>query len=216
MNRKKLLIAEDQQLISAGLSALINTVDSFDIVGNVSDGQECVSFLNSNEVDIVLLDHQMPNLNGFETLKRIRNQNFSVKVILLTFLAQEALLRAYIQVGLDGCLLKHDTAPNLLHGLEQVANGEVYFSTSVAQVLAGQPVSDITPQVGSKNLLNDLTKAERQVLAMIGRGLSMKEISEKRGTAIKTVSHQKQQIMDKLNIHKETKLMKFTMDHGIL
>jgi len=215
MNKTKLLIVDDTRLVNEGISSLLANEVGLQVVGNAMNGMECLHFLKKNPVDVILLDHQMPGQNGLETLEKIRKIKFPVKVILLTFLNEKNLINAYMDLGIEGCMLKQDSPHEFIFGIHQVARGEVYLSSSVAKVLAGRRVSTTVPQAGPAINVESLTRAEWQVLTLIGQGMSVEEISLQRKTSVKTVSRQKQNIMDKLDIHKETKLMRFAIDHGI-
>lgn len=215
MKKTRILLVDDTRLVNEGISSLLSKEADWDIVGNVFSGEACLDFLQENTVDVVLLDHQMPGLNGLQTLSQIRQQSLTVKVILLTLFNEKSLIQAYLEVGIEGCLLKNDSPHELVFGIRQVILGERFLSSMIAQLMASTVHETVTPGIQKTEMLESLTKAERQVLAWIGKGLSVEEISTLRHTSVKTVSRQKQNIMDKLNIHKETKLMRFAIDHGI-
>lgn len=209
----KVLIVDDKCLVNEGISALLSKGEEFDIVGNVLNGQACLEMLRQTPIDLVLLDHNMPGKTGLQTFKEIKDSHPFTKVIALTFLAEESLIRAYLNENIHGFLLKSDTSAELLFAARQVVLGKPFFSSGVAQALSGQVQSNTSTHVDAD--LSLLTPAELNVLTLIGQGLSATEISDKRFTSVKTVNRQKQTIMDKLGIHKETKLMRFAIQQGL-
>lgn len=210
-----LLIVDDTLLVNQGICSLLQAEQDMAVVGNALNGQQALTFLREKKVDVVLLDHHMPGKSGLQTLQQIRGEKLPVKVILLTLLEDKSLIKSYMEVGIEGCMLKQDNLHEFTFGIRQVFRGEQFFSSSVAKVLAGQSSTPARPLVEKSTLVASLTKAEWQVLALIANGYSVEEISDLRHTSTKTVSRQKQNIMDKLNIHKETKLMRFAIDQGI-
>jgi len=211
MKKIRVIIVDDMQLVNEGIASLLANANNIEVVAKAFNGNQCLELLQKNDLDIILLDHQMPSLNGLQTLQEIRKLNSKVKIILLTLMNEKGLLKTYMELGIDGCVLKQNGPSELVFGIQQVYNDGTYFSSSVAKVLAQDK-----PRIAD-NFLNteQLTKSEMQVLALVGQGLSVKEISALRHTSTKTVSRQKQNIMDKLGIHKETKLMRFAIDNGI-
>lgn len=215
MNKIRILTVDDTRIVNEGMSSLLSMEEDLEVAGKVLSGEDCLRWLRINSADIVLLDHQMPAQNGLETLSAIREAKFPVRVILLTLLAGEHLIQQYFDAKVDGCVLKHDSPDELIFGIRAVAKGEAYYSTSVSKVLSGNFNQQKRWNTSSSEDIQRLTKAELQVLSMIGQGLSVEEISLCRSTSVKTINRQKQNIMDKLNIHKETKLMRFAIEHGI-
>ncbi|GEM_PF-4408968 len=212
----QVLIVDDTRLVNEGINSLLSDKDGIEVIGNVLSGLECIDFIQKHSVDVVLLDHQMPEMSGLETLQKINELGSNVKVVLLTLFNEQNLLKAYMDVGIQGCMLKQDSPSELAFGIQMVAQGEPYFSSSVAKVLAGRASRTVKPSNAGRPVdVDRLTKAEWQILALIGEGMSVEEISKIRHTSAKTVSRQKQSIMDKLNIHKETKLMRYAINHGI-
>lgn len=215
MKETKVLIVEDMPLVNEGISLLLNKEPNLKVVGSAKTGPECLQFLKKHLVDLVVLDHQLPGQTGLEILCQIQAVSRKIKVVLLTFLFEEKLIRKYLDSGVAGCLLKHDSPQEFTYGIQQVAKGESYISSTVSQVLNGQLGRTPNAPKAHRDNLESLTKAEFQVLTLIGKGLSVEEIGKTRHTSVNTVGRQKQNIMDKLDIHKETKLMRFAIELGL-
>lgn len=215
MKKANVLIVDDMRMVNEGLGSLLEDEENLHIAGNLMDGSSCLKYLQDHPVDLILLDHQMPQMDGLTTLKNIRSKQYPVKVILLTLLSEEVLLKKYMEIGIEGCLLKQDSPEELIFGVQQVLKGESFFSSAVTKVLLEQANRRATLLAGKNTHIKDLTPAEWEVLSLIGKGLSANEIASKRNTSILTVNKQKQSIMNKLDIHKETKLMHFALQFGI-
>ncbi len=216
MSVVRILVVDDMPLISEGLSLMLAKENNLSIVGKASNGAECMQFLQQQAVDLVLLDHQMPGQSGLEIMHQIRENNKQLKVVMLTFLIDEQLVKNYLEAGANGCLLKHDSPAEFVYGIQQVVAGRQFLSSTVSKVLSKQLVGDSGVKPVPSENLGELTKAEREVLSWIGRGLSVEEIGQIRKTTTSTVSRQKQNIMDKLDIHKEIKLMRFAIEQGLV
>lgn len=214
MQQVKVMVVDDKCLVNEGIAALISKDQSFRVVDKPLSGEACLNMLKNQPVDLIILDHNMPGQTGLQTFKQIKANHPLTKVIALTFFAEESLIKAYIDEKVHGFLLKSDTSAELLFALHQVAAGQQFFSSGVAKILSGQKLT--LPKENDTAEVSSLTPAELNVLVMIGQGMSVSEISAKRFTSIKTVNRQKQTIMDKLGIHKETKLMRFAIESGLV
>ena len=215
MEAIEVLIVDDTRLVSEGINALLSREPSIKVVGTVFSGAECLRFLDRHSVDVLLLDHEMPGLNGLETLTQLRQRPQHPRVILLTLHEDATLVRTYSEAGAAGCILKNDSVDEFVFGIQQVAAGKTYHSAAVERLMQNAQAAAQAAPLPVDNPVANLTKAEQEVLALIGQGLTVTEISELRHTSAKTVSRQKQNIMDKLDIHKETKLMRYAIVHGI-
>ncbi|MGD1848999.1 MAG: response regulator [Salibacteraceae bacterium] len=208
MPLNQIQLVDDHPIMSEGLAMLLNKDPRFSVAGTAVNGPECLQQLAVEKIDLLVVDHQMPGLTGLELLKSCRKQYPAVKVVLLTMVVDRQLIEDYLEAGAKGCLQKQDRPKELLYGLAQVAAGEQYLSTTVARILAQQL------QGGQQRMPISLTGAEKEVLRWIGRGLSVTEIAQQRQTSNNTVARQKQSIMDKLDIHREIKLVHYAIRHG--
>ncbi len=208
----RVVIVDDLNLVNEGIAALLNKINEVEVAASFLTGQACLNWLHQNQVDLVLLDHQMVDLNGLDTFREIRKKHPFVKVLLLTWVAEASLIQTYIREGVDGYLLKSDSYLELETAVRSIQNKGSYFSPEITRLLSGGCSAKV-PQYQQERL-KSLTPAELQVLKLIAQGLTTSEIAEERHTAIKTVNRQKQDMMDKLGIHKEIKLMRFAFDCG--
>lgn len=189
-----LLLVDDHPMMRRGLRQLIELEGDLTVVGEANNGLEACELVQRLTPDLVVLDNNMPQLNGVETLKRLREQGFAGKILLFTVSDAEHDLRDAMRFGADGYLLKDMEPEHLIARLREVLRGTLVISPSLTTVLA-QALR--TPQ-GASSL--DLTERERQVLKMIAAGLSNKMIGNKLGITEGTVKVHVKNLLHKLGL----------------
>ncbi|MDG9927210.1 MULTISPECIES: two-component system response regulator NarL [Pseudomonas] len=194
MNAHTLLLVDDHPMMRRGIRQLIELEGDLVVVGEANNGAEACEQVARLAPDLVLLDNNMPQLNGVETLKRLREQGFAGKVLLFTVSDAENDVRDAMRFGADGYLLKDMEPEHLIARLRDVLHGTLVVSPSLTTVLA-QALR--TPQ-GASSL--DLTDRERQVLKMIASGLSNKMIGNKLGITEGTVKVHVKNLLHKLGL----------------
>ena len=150
----EVMIVDDHKMIREGLKQLLELDKTISVVGMAADGEECISLLKKKSVDVLLLDINMPNKNGLEILKEIKNLKISVKVIMLTVHNEVDYLLKTIEIGADGYILKDAGSAELIHAIQMVVNGESYI----------QP--DMIPMLNSKMVIrnSDKEKIKREMI----------------------------------------------------
>ena len=189
-----LLLVDDHPMMRRGLRQLIELEGDLTVVGEANNGLEACELVQRLTPDLVVLDNNMPQLNGVETLKRLREQGFAGKILLFTVSDAEHDVRDAMRFGADGYLLKDMEPEHLIARLREVLRGTLVISPSLTTVLA-QALR--TPQ-GASSL--DLTERERQVLKMIATGLSNKMIGNKLGITEGTVKVHVKNLLHKLGL----------------
>ncbi|MBI6600382.1 two-component system response regulator NarL [Pseudomonas putida] len=189
-----LLLVDDHPMMRRGLRQLIELEGDLTVVGEANNGLEACELVQRLTPDLVVLDNNMPQLNGVETLKRLREQGFAGKILLFTVSDAEHDVRDAMRFGADGYLLKDMEPEHLIARLREVLRGTLVISPSLTTVLA-QALR--TPQ-GASSL--DLTERERQVLKMIAAGLSNKMIGNKLGITEGTVKVHVKNLLHKLGL----------------
>lgn len=189
-----LLLVDDHPMMRRGLRQLIELEGDLTVVGEANNGLEACELVQRLTPDLVVLDNNMPQLNGVETLKRLREQGFAGKILLFTVSDAEHDVRDAMRFGADGYLLKDMEPEHLIARLREVLRGNLVISPSLTTVLA-QALR--TPQ-GASSL--DLTERERQVLKMIAAGLSNKMIGNKLGITEGTVKVHVKNLLHKLGL----------------
>ena len=208
-----ILIVDDHPLLRHGLRDVIVHNARYSIVGEAADGEEALSQIETLKPEIVILDIDMPRLNGLETIRAIRNQSHPVKVIILTMYREEDMFNAAMDLGAKAYVLKENAVNDVMAALDAVRADESFVSPLMLE--AGQRRSDrVKSLLLSKPQIESLTPAERRILKLIGEDLTSKEIAVRLRLSVRTVDNHRQHICDKLNIHGTHSLLKFAFDNS--
>ena len=207
------IIVDDHPLLRRGLRDVIGENSGFRIVGEASDGAEAMRLCASLRPQIAILDIDMPQLNGLETLRAMRGLPFTIKPIILTMYREEDMFNAAMDLGAKAYVLKENTADDILAALEAVARGDSFVSTSMRS--AGQRRGDrVRELLLSKPQIEALTPAERRILKLIGEDYTSKEIADRLQLSVRTVDNHRQHICNKLKLHGTHSLLKFAFDNS--
>ena len=212
-NDVTLLLVDDHPLLRHGLRDVIGKKPRFKIIGEASDGAEAMKQMAALKPQVVILDIDMPRLNGLETIKAIRELPFSVKVVVLTMYNEEDMFNAAMDLGAKAYVLKENAATDVVIALEKVERGESFISASMLE--AGKRRSDrVKELLLSKPQIEALTPAERRILKLIGDDLTSKEIADRLKLSVRTVDNHRQHICNKLKLHGTHSLLKFAFDNS--
>lgn len=202
MNEIKLIIADDHELFRNGLAELLRKHDDIKIVKSVADGLEFMELVNSQfEADIVLLDITMPNRDGFEVLKELKALNSSLKPIVISMHDDGNYIAKCAKMGAYGYLLKNTDESELILAIRSVANGKKYFSAEISEKM----INFMSEQSISENILSN---KETEVLGLIAKGLTTKEIATKLFVSSRTIETHRANILKKLEVKNTAELIK--------
>jgi len=205
MSRIKILLADDHQIVIDGLKLILESRENFDVVGEVGDGQQVLDFLVQHKVDIVVLDINMPVMDGITCARKIKEHYKKVKVIVLTMYAQKSFVEEIIRIGIDGCLLKTNTGKQLADAIERVHSGSSYYD----QI---QTFSSEKEEVKQ----HKLSKREIEIIQLLADGLSSGQISERLFISGHTVKTHRKNILKKLDLHNSSELIQYAINNGII
>lgn len=205
MSNIKILIADDHKIVIDGLKLILDSRDNFEVIGEVGDGQQVLDFLDKQRVDIVVLDINMPVMDGIKCAKHIKQYHPKVKVIVLTMYAQKSFIEEIIQIGIDGCLIKNNTGKELAEAIDRVHSGRSYYDQ----------IQSFDPEEKEKKNYN-LGKREIEIIQCLADGHSSSEIAEKLFISEHTVKTHRKNIFKKLNIHKSSELIQYALNNGII
>ncbi len=197
MEKLRVLIADDHPVFRYGLRALIAADPGMELVGEATDGEEAVALVAAVQPDVVLMDLNMPGMNGIEATRRITPASPSVGVLVVTMLDDESVFAA-VRAGARGYLLKGAEAAETLRAIRAVGNGEVIFSPGVARRVMeywGAPKPPAPPEA-----FPELSEREREVLDLIARGLTNAAVAERLVITPKTVRNHISNIFSKLQV----------------
>lgn len=203
--KTKILIADDHSIVATGVKAIFETKDDFVVVGVVGNGVEVLEFLKSKTVDIVIMDINMPEMNGIVCTRRLKEKYPQVKVIILTMYNRKQFIRELWDVGADGCVLKSNTGKDLITAIERVLSGQTYFDR----------MNDF---IDSKKEQNNYKLSEREieVISLVAEGLTSKEIAQRLFISEHTVKTHRKNIFRKLQVKDTDELIQFALNEGIL
>ena len=216
MNPIKIIIADDKQLIIDGIKSIIGTVEEFDIVAEAKNGQEAIDLLKYTQVDVVLMDVEMPVMNGIEAAKQIKKDYPEVKVLTLTLHKNPALIKTLAEAGASGYILKDIGQEELVRAIKEVAAGNTYFSAGVTESLLGFSSNPIFQTSDSFDKINILTKRETEILKLIAEGFSNTKIGEQLFISARTVDKHRTNMMKKLEVNNIAGLIRIAIQSGMV
>ncbi|MDX9670178.1 MULTISPECIES: response regulator transcription factor [unclassified Pseudomonas] len=211
-----LLLVDDHSLIRAGVRALVLDIPGYAVIGEASDGSQLLEMVEQLTPDIVLLDISMKETGGLEALQRLKRVRPQSKVLILSMHTDPALIMQALESGAHGYLLKDTTATELEHALEALRNNERYLSPAIAHTVINQALTRTQknqPEVADSH---NLTARQLEILRLIVRGKSTREIANGLGLSIKTVETHRSQIMKRLQIYDVAGLVLFAVREQII
>ena len=211
----RVLIADDHDIVRSGLRMLLLAEPDIEIVGEASSGREAVEMALDLRPDVVVMDVQMPDMNGIGATRAIKEQSDGCAVLALTIHEDEQYFFQMLNAGALGYVPKRAAPDDLVRAIRLVYQGHVFLYSSMASMLATD-VLDRMETGEANDSLDLITDREREVLVLIGEGLMNKEIAEALSISVKTVETHRENIMNKLNLHSRTELVKFAIRKGLI
>lgn len=208
------LLADDHQVVCDGLSVLLNAESDIHVVGQASNGHEAVHSCHGLQPDIVVLDINMPELNGIEATRQILESHSSTGVIILSMYHTSEHIFRSLQAGARGYLLKESAGVEVVDAVRTVHAGRRYFSLKIADEVITDYIR-VRQESSEKSPLSQLSSREREVLQFVVEGFSSAEIAGKLSLSTKTVETYRSRMMRKLDIRDIPSLVKFAIQHGL-
>ncbi|MBW7838296.1 MAG: response regulator transcription factor [Chitinophagaceae bacterium] len=208
-----ILVADDHRLITDGISKLIEGEAMIGDVITAQNGQEAVDIVLESDIDCVIMDINMPVLNGLEATRIIKKEKPFVKVIVVSMLSDASIVSKMLKAGADGFLNKDTGKEELLKALERVSGGEKYVSTVISNNLLTH-LSD--PGIQSQEAERPLSPREIEIVKLIAEGLTNKEIAGRLFLSTVTVDTHRKNILAKLHLRNTASLVKYAVDHKLL
>ena len=208
---------DDHQILRDGIEYLLKDEPSIELVGQASNGQELIDMLPENPADLVLLDLNMPEMDGFETIQHLTVHFPGVRVLVLSMVTPEKHIVKLMEMGALGYILKTVGKEELIHAIRKVANGQVYIGTDITMSLLKrtQPKA-VRVENGTNGMPVDLSKREVEVLELISEGYSNQEIAEKLCVSKRTIDSHRQNLMEKTRVKNTAALIRFAITKGII
>lgn len=210
-----LLLVDDHSLIRAGVRALVLDLPGYAVIGEANDGSQLLAMVEQLSPDIVLLDISMKQTGGLEALQQLKRVRPQSKVLILSMHTDPALIMQALESGAHGYLLKDTTATELAHALEALRNNERYLSPAIAHTVITQALTRNQKPPDPADSHN-LTARQLEILRLIVRGKSTREIANGLGLSVKTVETHRSQIMKRLQIYDVAGLVLFAVREQII
>ena len=215
MEKIKLMLVDDHQLIIDGIRSLLVECDDIEIIQEANNGIQAIEKLKINMVDVLLIDIEMPIMNGLEATKLITSQFPAVKIIALTSFNEKAIIKKMFEAGAMGYLLKNTTKTTLIEGIRTVYKNVMYMSNEVELSVLKTSGEELLVKKNSSSL-NVLSSREIEILKLIASGYSNIEIGAKIFISDKTVKTHRENIMKKLDLHNVVSSVRFAIDCGLI
>jgi DNA-binding NarL/FixJ family response regulator len=209
----RVLLAEDHELVRAGIRSLLEEMPGVEVVGEANNGREALELVRSELPNLVLMDIAMPGSGGLETLPRITKNFPDTKVVMLSAFGTEEYVNRAFRSGASGYMLKYAATVELEMMIRSVAQGKTYLSPSVSRVIIdryfGRTDCELSP-------LKELSARQREILQMIAKGRNTKEIAGTLDISVKTVEAHRLQLMARLDIRSVAGLVRYAVRNGMV
>jgi DNA-binding NarL/FixJ family response regulator len=212
----RILVADDHDVMRLGIRELLSAREGWEICAEARDGREAVAKTEELKPDIVILDVNMPELNGIEAAKRIRKKFASTEVLIISFDYSDRLIREIIEAGARGFVVKGDSERDLIAAVEALSNHKSFFTSRASDVILGR-VRGYSQGEDIKELArNRLTPREHEIVQLLAEGKSSKEVGESLSISVKTADTHRANIMRKLDLHSITELVRYAVRNQIV
>jgi DNA-binding NarL/FixJ family response regulator len=210
--RIKVIIVDDHPLFRGGLRQVIESDPRFQLVAESGDGTAALELIQQHKPDVAVLDINLPGLSGLEIARKLRGKRLPTRVIILTMHKEEETFNRALDLGVHGFILKDDAPDNIVAGLLAAAGGEHYLSPTISGYLVHRR-NRADALASQKPGLEQLTKAERKILALIAEKKTSREIAGELFISPRTVEAHRSNICTKLELHGSHSLLQFAFEH---
>ncbi|TAK56493.1 MAG: response regulator transcription factor [Bacteroidetes bacterium] len=212
MNSVKILIADDHPIVRKGLKEIIESVPEFHVLAEEENGAQAVSTIKKGNVDVAILDVNMPGMSGIEVAKELQHQGLGTKIIFLTMYKEEDLFNEALDHGAHGYLLKDNATTEIINAIKAVLEGKYYICPAISEYLVNRNARarDFTKE---KPGIESLTETERKIIRLIAESKTSKEIAGELYISCKTVENHRLNISNKLGLHGSHSLLKFAFEN---
>ena len=201
----KVLLADDHPLILDGLNMVLSNNNSIKVIGSAANGDEVIEFLEQNETDLIILDINMPKMDGISCSRILKKEYPRVKVIILTMYPQKSFVNEIVKIGIDGCLLKNNTGKELVTAINRVMDGKSYFDH----------LAEFTQMVDEVFQFK-LTQREIEIIKCLADGLSSPEMAKKLYISEHTVRTHRKNILKKTGMASTSQLIRYATEQQII
>jgi len=222
MTKRRVILADDHVLVRAGIRSLVDELDDHEVVGEAEDGELAIELAARHQPELVVLDINMPRLDGIRALPRIKRASPCSAVLIISMYDGAYFVMQALRAGANGYLLKDAAAAELTLALRSLAAGRIYLSPAVSSTVVQRaiatpaPVSVSAPMPPAAAEPPPLTPRQLEILRHLVSGLSMKEIAFELNLSVKTVESHRAQIMERLQVRNLPQLVLWAVRHGLV
>jgi DNA-binding NarL/FixJ family response regulator len=200
-----IFIIDDHPVVVAGLNALLGQLNNIEVAGSVSNAFDAIPFIKQHEVDVILLDINLPDISGIDLCKKINKEFPQIKILGISTFSERSYISRMIENGASGYLIKSASSPEIEEAIKTVLEGKIYLNVSMEHLL--RPLS-----VTHDNNLPKLTKREKEILNLISEGLTNNQIAEKLFISTLTVDSHRKNLLTKLNVNNTASLIRVAIE----
>jgi two-component system response regulator NreC len=215
VNKIRVLLADDHTLIRAGLRLVVEQQPDFAVAGEAENGRQAVAMAESLKPNVVVMDIGMPDLNGIEAARQIRDAHPEIEVVMLSMHSDEGYVLRALKAGARAYLLKDSAEADLARAIHAAAEGKSFFSPAVGKVLLEDYMRKLE-RTGAEDSYELLSPREREVLQLVAEGKSSKEIATLLNISVYTVETHRAKLMQKLNLKSMPELILYAVRKGII
>lgn len=211
MKKHRVLLADDHALITDALKSLLTP--TYDVIGTLTDGRSLLKAAETLKPDLIIVDIGMPQLNGLDATRRIKQFLPKVKIIVITMNEDAELVGEAFRAGASAYLLKHSASQELLQAMQEVLNGASFISP---RITSGAVTALLRGGTSQSEKARELTPRQREVIQLLAEGRSMKEIADVLTISLRTVAAHKYRVMELLEIRTNAELYRYAVKHRII
>ena len=214
----RIVLADDHEVVRAGLRALLEEQQGWEVVAEAVDGREAVEKATKLKPDVVVIDIAMPSLNGLEAVRQIVKAVPHCRVLVLTMYDSDPLIQQVLQAGARGYLLKSDAGRDLVSAIDALRRNKTFFTPKVSQMVL-EGYLDKSPKEKEPDAVAEslrLTSRQREIVQLLAEGKSSKEVAAVLGLSVKTAETHRANIMRKLDCHSVTELVRYAIRNHII
>ena len=211
----RVLLADDHAIVRQGVKMILSNEPDIEVIGEAEDGLQAVELAKRLKPDVVVLDISMPGINGIEATRQIKAALPNVHTLALTMHADDTYVFQILKSGGSGYVLKRAAATDLVQAVHAARRGEAFLYPAVAKAVVADYLKRLETGEGRESY-DGLTEREREILTLVAEGATNQEISQKLYISVKTVQTHRTHIMEKLNLHDRTMLVRYAIRKGLI
>lgn len=217
MKKTRVLLADDHQVVRRGVAGILQDAGpDWEVCGEASTGQEAVALAAQLQPDIVVMDISMPEMNGLEATREIKKSNPATEVLILSMHESEQIVQDVLRAGARGYILKQDAGKDLINAMEAVRAHMLFFTSKVSELVLNGYLRGSAAEASGDSSSGRLSPRERQIVQLVAESKSNKEVANLLNISVKTVETHRAHIMDKLDLHSVTELVRYAIRNNLV